>query len=262
MVTKSKKPGKDTRPNDQRYYEGFVLITVKKSESLWKFLPNGKMYTLHSDKTFINNQTGKPCKVAPGSKKSCPQVNVHTINRTNLAINQLWNRAFQKLTLDMIEPFHKIDLAVLGYPGYWATTLGKIWSEARYTWIEGHLTKAGWSLTITAIRSRSMKLEKLLAQAFLFNPDPETFKWVGFVDGNTKNVAIHNLAWVNDKSRRMGCRYVRYTCTVGDFANSLRRIGRDNITDLDYRVKVHNNKIRKGDKNALKSVGAIDPERE
>ena len=58
------------------------------------------------------------------------------------------------------------------------------------------VTKSGGYLFVS-FEGKQFAIHRLVALAFVYNPDPETYKLVNHIDGNKENPCADNLEWVS-----------------------------------------------------------------
>lgn len=84
-------------------------------------------------------------------------------------------------------------LDIKGYEGLYAiTSCGKVWSHRRKIFLKPLITKKGYC-TVELSRGRVYRIHRLVAQAYLSNPDnlPE----VNHKDEDKSNNSVSNLEW-------------------------------------------------------------------
>lgn len=100
-----------------------------------------------------------------------------------------------------------------GYPGYHVTTDGRIFTRKKMTskgWILGKVwrekstkfkPKTGYILTklCRGKERKSMRVHRLVAMAYILNPDPKHFDFVCHKDNNRTNNCVENLYWGNHR---------------------------------------------------------------
>lgn len=89
------------------------------------------------------------------------------------------------------------NLGFLGYPHYCATYDGKIYSLYSNKFLHQNLQKTGYVMVTLCERGKKVNVlvHRLIAYAFVDNPDPETKTQVNHKDGNKENNAAWNLEW-------------------------------------------------------------------
>ena len=80
-------------------------------------------------------------------------------------------------------------------PGYSVTKHGKIYSKRNQRYLVQ--TVQGSDYKFVVIRRRPYTVHRLVAKAFVQNPDPENFNVVNHKDGNKFNNSSDNLEWCN-----------------------------------------------------------------
>ena len=89
-------------------------------------------------------------------------------------------------------------------PNYKVTKDGEVYSKYRSKWMSKHTDRKGYyyfSLWIDG-RTKLMKAHRLVALAFIPNPDEKPF--IHHKDGNRKNNNISNLEWVTPSENVLG----------------------------------------------------------
>ena len=110
---------------------------------------------------------------------------------------------------------------IKGFSGYYIDIQGKVWSTLiqhgrgrriiepdNFHEVKSHLTKCQYKLVSiwTNGRPKSLRVHRLVAQAFLYNNDPENKIYVCHKDGNHLNNNIENLYWVTPKENTADAR--------------------------------------------------------
>lgn len=85
-------------------------------------------------------------------------------------------------------------LAQYGYPGYFVTNTGLVLNERSLCWMQQRMNGSGY-LNVS-IRGRSVGVHRLVALAFVRNPDPENKVQVNHIDCTPTNNDASNLEWV------------------------------------------------------------------
>ena len=91
-----------------------------------------------------------------------------------------------------------LDNIVDGY-GYWISTRGRIFNIFTNRWSFGHLSDRGYLKTRVRIgfREKTFTIHRLVALAFIYNPDPITRPIIDHKDRNKQNNDVTNLRWVS-----------------------------------------------------------------
>lgn len=94
------------------------------------------------------------------------------------------------------------------YPNYAITKDGKIFSFITNTMLTPHVGDAGY-LVVSLIGKKRTNghIHRLLAETFIYNPDPKVYVEVNHIDGNKLNNSLDNLEWVT------GCQNIRHAFT-------------------------------------------------
>lgn len=104
----------------------------------------------------------------------------------------------------MLEKWADID----GYLGYYQVsnfgnvrTVGHKWQRSGYHNIKLHITRNGYWLADLHRDNmyKSVAVHRLVAKAFVKNPNPEIFTQVNHKDGNKNNNSSYNLEWTTAK---------------------------------------------------------------
>ena len=95
----------------------------------------------------------------------------------------------------MIEEFREIK----EYPNYEVSNLGTLKNKTTQKLIQGHITKLGYREFILRVKindviiSKHLKFHRLVAEAFIENPDNKPF--VDHIDNDKLNNNFNNLRW-------------------------------------------------------------------
>lgn len=102
--------------------------------------------------------------------------------------------------LDVIFKPFPVDLG--GYEQkYKITNDGRVWSEYIQDFMKPYYSKGGYLRVKVNFGDRNKKfmVHRLVALAFINNPNPEKFTQVDHIDCNRTNNAVENLRWVTPK---------------------------------------------------------------
>lgn len=102
--------------------------------------------------------------------------------------------------LDIIFKPFPIDLG--GYEiNYKVTNDGRVWSEYLQDFMKPYFSKGGYLRVKVNFGDRNKKymVHRLVAMAFIENPDPEKLTQVDHIDCNRTNNNVENLRWVTPK---------------------------------------------------------------
>lgn len=111
--------------------------------------------------------------------------------------------------MDLLE--NEIAKPIPEYEEYYATTLGRIWSEKSHKWLKqslrGDKSIGSMYLSVTLSKDgirKSYTVHRLIAETFI--PNPNNFPQVNHKDENKLNNKIENLEWCDNQ----------YNVTYGD----------------------------------------------
>lgn len=99
----------------------------------------------------------------------------------------------------ILKPF-PIDLN--GYESkYKVSNDGRIWSEYMHDFMKPYFSKGGYLRVKVNFGDRNKKfmVHRLVAMAFIDNPDPDVYTQVDHIDCNRTNNNVENLRWVTPK---------------------------------------------------------------
>ena len=86
------------------------------------------------------------------------------------------------------------------FTNYWITNDGRIWSDASNKYLSSFVNNSGYecaSLCDGTGKNHKFLIHRLVAEAFVENPDPFTFTCVDHIDGNKRNNQACSLRWVD-----------------------------------------------------------------
>ena len=102
---------------------------------------------------------------------------------------------------------------------------------------------------------KKITIHRLIAKAFVHNPNPEKYNIVNHIDGNRHNNNPNNLEWTDQKGNMLhakargkfdsGCRGENKLCENDVFNIRGLYFSGENISFLSLQYKVHPNTIRK-----------------
>ena len=85
-----------------------------------------------------------------------------------------------------------------GYENYMISIHGEIYSLKKKKFRKVNFSRYyRVSLYDNENKQTSKLIHRLLAITFIFNPNPDKYKIVDHIDGNTKNNSLNNLQWCN-----------------------------------------------------------------
>lgn len=88
------------------------------------------------------------------------------------------------------------------YKGYYITEDGQVWSEKSHKFLSQSIGRGGYyrvSIKDENGNKLSANIHRLIAEAFIPNPDPGHKTQVNHIDENKLNNNINNLEWVTPK---------------------------------------------------------------
>lgn len=104
-----------------------------------------------------------------------------------------------------------------GYPGYFITEDGRVWSDKRNRLLNIRVSKGGYSEVMLYNNGQctSFKVHRLVATAFVKNPDPENYNIVNHKDGNKLHNHYTNLEWCTHSINLRSFRSIQINCKTG-----------------------------------------------
>lgn len=91
-----------------------------------------------------------------------------------------------------------MDLALIGFPGYFVTAEGKVWSSFRFGYMSPVVSSEGYHsvhLRSGDGKGYTAQISRLVAKCFI--PNPENKPEVNHIDCDKSNNSVHNLEWVH-----------------------------------------------------------------
>ena len=86
-----------------------------------------------------------------------------------------------------------------GYPGYFITEDGRVWSGKRNIFMKKRVEICGYErISLYNGHSKRFSIHRLVIEHFNPCPDPQKFDMVNHIDGNKLNNHISNLEWSNN----------------------------------------------------------------
>lgn len=122
---------------------------------------------------------------------------------------------------------------IKGYEGlYQVSNLGRVLSIRNNRILKPYSDKAGKGYYYIHLkRGKNSKIHRLVAQAFL--PNPENKDTVNHIDGNTKNNQLNNLEWATHQEN---CLHRVYVLGQHNGEYKMRRIEMRDITNKSLRI--------------------------
>ena len=103
-------------------------------------------------------------------------------------------------------PFHPVNhqrLTFLGYPNYWVTVDGRVFSDQKMDYLKPRRTRSGYqAVTLTHESAfQTFLVHRLVALAFI--PNPEGKKTINHKDGNKENNHVSNLEYATHQENNL-----------------------------------------------------------
>lgn len=160
---------------------------------------SGKMYDEIGDRVIMPNKNGYVYVTDRFGERG-----VHFSMRFTTLMNHYFGNPLKS---NIRQACVKMDR--FGFPGYWLFQNGTIWCpwQARYITVylqKGYLTAR---LRGSDGKEHTVSVHRMLALAWVPNPDPETKDQVNHIDGNPQNNDLSNLEWcTNSENQRHAAR--------------------------------------------------------
>lgn len=119
---------------------------------------------------------------------------------------------------DSIDNYDCIYKPIDGYPQYYVTTDGRVWSNLRKNGIERFIKQTEQDGYLSVVlyndgKPKGFRVHRLVAQAFI--PNPNCKPYINHIDGNRSNNVVTNLEWCTQKEN------VNHSiCVLGKWSNS------------------------------------------
>jgi len=142
----------------------------------------------------IDLETNKPIKLWSSYKDICVQYNItqDQLNNCIKKYEQLCDFKWRKY-IDVNQIIEgELWLEIGDYPQYEVSNKGRIRNKDTKTLLKLNTTDYVW----VTLGKDSKIVHRLVAFAFITNPDPILKKYVNHIDGDTENNCIENLEWV------------------------------------------------------------------
>lgn len=120
----------------------------------------------------------------------------------------LMNHYFRNPLLADIRPIC-VPMDRFGFPGYWLFQNGQIWCPWLARYITVYLQKGYPTARLHGAdgKDHTVSIHRMLALAWVPNPDPATKNQVNHIDGNPQNNSLSNLEWcTNSENQRHAAR--------------------------------------------------------
>lgn len=94
-----------------------------------------------------------------------------------------------------------------GFPGYYITSCGRVWSYKRNKFREPQKDKDGYPSVLLSNNGKlkNFRIHRLVAMAYV--PNPENLPEVDHIDRNKENNCVNNLRWVSREENNKNKKY-------------------------------------------------------